>query len=283
MLRNYRAGGAVAEDPGSYPPPDVKPVYFWCSSQKAIATLRKKLVRQWLFASLELWIVIFILSTLYLGTGHNPSKYTGNLDVALVDFDRDVAGSYFLNSFRQTPQGNLTLHWRYKYPDDYNNNPDEAQRDVDHGQVWAIVVLRFNTSLMINESLRAFTNATTKLTSPFTSTSPFLVIYEDGRNSFTVNNYVLPPIRAAIGKASNLYGQVLRQELIKNLSATSSSAVNRSLQLLNTFQLGSLLVDPLAAQYQNLHPATPFVGECLFRVCRWNHFLFSDEVNWHPR
>ena len=261
MLHSYRSAGAVAEDPASYPTPDVKPVYFWCSSEKAIATLRKKLVRQWLFASIELWIVIFLLSTLYLGTGHNPSKYTGNLDVALVDFDQDVAGKYFLNSFRQTPQGNLTLHWRYKYPDDYNNNPDEARRDVDHGQVWAIVVLRSNTSKMINDSLRALTNATNQLTSPFAVTSPFLVIYEDGRNSFTVNNYVLPPIRAAIAKASARYGQVLRQELTKNLSATSSSTVNRSLQLLNTFRLGSLLVDPLSIQYQNLHPASPFVGK----------------------
>ena len=274
MLGNYHPNNVVAEDPASYPTPVVKPPSLWWSSRKEIVAIRKNLVHQWLFASIELWIIIFLVSTLYLGTGHNPSRYAGNLDVALVDFDKDAAGKYFLNSFRQTPPGNQTLHWRYKYPSDYNNNLDETRRDVDDGQVWAIVVLRFNTSRLINDSLRALTNGSNTLTSPFTVTPPLFVIYEEGRNSFTVNNYVLPPIRAAIAKASAAYAQNLRRELIANLSATSSSSVNRSLQLLNTFRLGSLLADPLTAKYRNLHPASPFVGEWSFQSCRCNHFLF---------
>jgi hypothetical protein len=171
---------------------------------------------------------------------------------------------YFLNAFRQSGPGNLSLHWRYKDQSDYNNNVDNAKNDVENGYVWASVVLRPNTTLYIDQSLSAFINSSTLLTSPFIFTSPILVTYEDGRNSFSVNNYVLPAIRSAIAVATAQYGQMLRQELIRNLSSSSSSSTNRTLQLFNTFQLGSLLANPLAATYQNLRPASPYVGLLLF-------------------
>jgi hypothetical protein len=267
----YRSSYIVAEDPASYITPNIEPVHIWSSSRKDIVTLRKTFFRQWFFASIELWIVIFLVSALYLGTGQNPSRYANNLDVAIVDFDGDLAGYYFLNAFQQSLPGNLTLNWHYKHPSDYTNNVDNTQYDVENGKVWAIVVLRPNTTRLINESLSALLTTTVSLTSPFASTLPILVTYEDGRNSFTVNNYVLPPIRSAIATGNARYGQILREELIANLSSSSSSSVNRNSQLKNVFQLGSLLAEPLSAAYQNLHPAFPFVGLFLFFLKNFSH------------
>ena len=200
-----------------------------------------------------------MISSLYLGAGHDPSRYTGNLDVAVVTFDDSLAGQYFLNSFRQSMPGNLTLYWRYKYSDDYGNDIDRARKDVEDGKVWAMVVLRAGTTRQINESLGALTNGTDLLSSPFAALPPVLVAYEEGRNAFTINNFVLPPIRAAIGRGSAQYAQLLRRSLIGNLSEFNSPTDRRS-QLQNTFQLSSLLADPLTARYDNLHPASPFVG-----------------------
>ena len=252
MIRYYNLGSTVPEDPASYATPKVEPVYFWWSRRADIVALRKTFLRQWFLAIVELWLIIFVISSLYLGAGHDPNRYTGNLDVAVVTFDDSLAGQYFLNGFRQSTPGNLTLHWRYKLPDDYGN-------DVEHGQVWARVVLRADTTRRINDSLGALTNGTDVLNSPFAALAPVLVTYEEGRNAFTMNNFVLPPIRAAIAKASAQYAQMLRRSLIGNLSAFSASN-NRRSQLQNTFQLSSLLADPLTAKYDNLRPASPFVG-----------------------
>ena len=250
-----------AEDPAEYPIPNIEPAHFWSRSRSDIAQLRKTFIRQWLLASIELWIVIFLIVTLYFGTGHDPNRYTINLDVAIVDFDGDVAGRYFLNAFRQSAPGNSTLNWRYKGPDDYNNNVDDTRREVDDGYVWAIVVLRPHTTSQINRLLSAFLNTSTSLTSPFATLLPVLVTYEDGRNTFTVNNYVLPPIRSALAIASAQYSQMLRKELVSALQTSSNPSVNRNIQLSNALQLESLFANPLAVQYQNLHPGFPYVGQ----------------------
>ena len=249
-----------AEDPGEYAVPDVEPVHIWSRTRTDIAKIRKTFLHQWLFASIELYILIFLISTLYLGAGHNPNRYTRNLDVAVVDFDNDLASYYFLNAFRQSGPGNLSLNWRYKDQTDYDNNVDNARHDVENGYVWASVVLRPNTTRYINQTLAAFLNSSTLLNSPFAVISPILVTYETGRNSFTVSNFVLPPIRAAIAIATAQYGQMLRQQLIGTLSSSPNSSTNRTVQLFNTFQLGSLLADPLAATYQDFHPSSPYVG-----------------------
>jgi hypothetical protein len=260
MFHRHHESYIVADDPASYATPIVQPAFFWCSSRKDIIALRKKFLFQWVFSSVQLWILIFLVSAIYFGTGHNPSQYTNRIDVAIVDYDGDLASYSFLNAFRQSTPGNLTLNWLYKDASDYNGNIDEAQREVENGKVWAMVILRSNTTLLANQTLSTFINTTTSLTSPFASTPAVIVIYEDGRNSFTENNYVLPPIRTALATASARYGQILRTQLTNGLSSSSNSSVNRASQLSNTFKLGSLLVDPLAASYQNLHPAFPFVG-----------------------
>ncbi|CAF1663846.1 unnamed protein product, partial [Adineta ricciae] len=259
MHPRYRLGYIIAEDPSSYQIPTIEPVHIWNSSNKDIVSLRKNLLRQWIFASIELWTVIFLISTIYFGSGSNPSKYTDNLDVNIIDYDGDLAGYYFTNAFRQTASGNSTLHWCYKDSSDFNHNVDDTQDEVQNGKVWAAVVLRADTTRLINQSFAALANTTTTLISPFISTLPILVIYGDGRNTFTVNTYVLPPIRSAIAKASAQYGQYLRSTLIHNLSSSANSANNYTQQLFNTFQIGSLLVDPLSASYQNIHPGSPLV------------------------
>jgi hypothetical protein len=262
-FRYQRFGYMNVEDPSTYPIPDIQPAHIWSRTRTDIATIRKNFIRQWIFASIELWILIFLIATVYLGAGHNPNRYTLNLDVAVVNFDNDLASYYFLNAFRQSGPGNLSLHWRYKDQSDYDNNVDNARHDVENGYVWASVVLRPNTTLYIDQTLSAYISSKTLINSPFTTVKPILVTYEDGRNSFTVNNYVLPAIRSAIAIATAQYGQMLRQQLIANLSSTNSTT-NRTIQLFNTFQIGSLLADPLAATYQNFHPASPYVGLLLF-------------------
>ncbi|CAF4300194.1 unnamed protein product, partial [Adineta steineri] len=81
MSHQYRLSYAIVEDPSSYLTPIVEPVHLWNSSNKDIVTLRKSFFKQWFFASIELWILIFLITTIYLGSGQNPSRYTGNLDV----------------------------------------------------------------------------------------------------------------------------------------------------------------------------------------------------------
>ncbi|CAF2475784.1 unnamed protein product [Rotaria sp. Silwood2] len=233
--------------------------HVW-SSRKEIATLRSVFGYQWIIGHAPLWIFIFVVCAFYLGAGHNPNQYTGNIDVAVVDFDGEQAGGFFLDAFRATPPGNLTLRWRYKYPNDYGNSVNEIQQAVDDGQVWAIVVLRPNTTSTINKSLLALINSTTLVTYPFVNTPPVLVIYDEGRNAFTQNIFVLPPIRAAIATANNQYGQTLRTTIISNLSFTSRSSTNRTLQLQNTLRLQHLLANPFVAEYNNLHRALPYVG-----------------------
>lgn len=256
----------IPEDPVSYKTPSIEPVHLWQSTRKDVIPIRKAFFRQWLFASIELWILIFLVSVIYIGGGHNPNRYAINLDVTIIDFDNDLAGYYFLNSFRQTPPGNLTPHWRFRKGIDYQNNIDNPLHELVSGKVWTTVVLRPNTTRLINESLTALLNTTASLTSPFVVTLPILVRYEEGRNSYTINNYILLAIRAAIAKATAQYGQVLRQQLLNQLSSSSNSSNNRNSQLLNVFQLGSLLVDPLSAKYYNLHPAYPIVGMFLFSL-----------------
>ncbi|CAF3496261.1 unnamed protein product [Rotaria sp. Silwood1] len=196
----------------------------------------------------------------YLGSEHNPNRYTGNIDVAIVDFDGDQAGSFFLDAFRSTPPGNLTLHWRFKYPDDFGNNVNETRQAVDDGQVWAIVVLRPNITATINKSLLALINSTTLVTYPFFNTLPVLVIYDEGRNAFTQNIFVLPPIHAAIVTANNRYSKTLRTTIISNLYSTSFLNNNRTLQLQNTLRLQRLITNPFAVEYNNLHRALLYVG-----------------------
>jgi len=278
MLNKYHNGLVVAEDPSSYPIPSILPVHFFSSLRKDVVALRPRFFGQWLFSSIQLWILIFVLCAMYFGAGHDPSSRTHNLNVAVVDFDGDQAGRFFLNAFRSTPAGNQTLYWRYKYPSDYDNSVSETQRDVDNGQVWASISLRPNTSSAINASLQALLSSTTALTSPFATTLPVLVIYEDGRSTYTVNNFLLPAIRSAIATATAAYGQSLRAALIANLSSSSISANNRNVQFLNTFQLGSLLSNPLNAQYNNLHPGLPYIGLFIVRLTSIDHsFLFARE------
>ena len=261
MFSRKRLGFVNAEDPEEYKTPNIQPVHFWSRSHPDIAKLRKTFIVQWLFASIELWILIFLIVTLYFGAGQNPNQYTDNLDVAIVDFDGDVAGRYFLNAFRQSAPGNSTLNWRYKGIGDYNNNVEDTRSEVDNGYVWAIVVLRPNTTRFINATLSTFVNTSISITSPFSTVLPVLVTYEDGRSTFSINNYVLPPIRSALAVANARYSQMLRQQLTSALLTSSNASVDRNIQLSNTFQLGSFLANPLSAKYQNLHPALPFVGQ----------------------
>jgi hypothetical protein len=260
MEEIYHYNYIIAEDPATYAIPKIVPAYLWFSSRPDIAALRKKLILQWIFGSVQLWLLIFLMSAIYLGNGQNPNQYTRNLVVAIVDFDGGSASSFFVNAFQQTPSGSLTLNWLYKSGSDYNNNVDNTRDDVLYGRVWAIVILQPNTTFLVNNSLFQLTNTNASLTSPFTTTPAVLVTYEDGRNSFTVNNYVLVPIRSALATASALYAQAIRQQLINTLSSSPNSSVNQMSQLINTFKLESLLVNPLAATYQNLNPAFPFVG-----------------------
>lgn len=261
MFSRRRLGFVNAEDPEEYRTPNIEPVHFWSRSRPDIAKLRKTFFFQWIIASIELWILIFLIVTLYFGAGHNPNQYTNNIDVAIVDFDGDLAGQYFVNAFRQSAPGNSTLHWRYKGIGDYNNNVEDTRSEVDHGYVWAIVVIRPNTTRSINATFSSFVNTSTSISSPFASIPPVLVTYEDGRNVFSINNYVLPPIRSALAVANAQYSQMLRQQLAAAVLTSSNSSVDRNIQLLNTFQLGSFLANPLSAKYQNLHPALPYVGQ----------------------
>lgn len=264
MYKRPLSGYIVAEDPASYKTPSVEPVHFWDSSREDIVALRKSLLINWFLASLELWILIFVISAIYIGTGADPNRYAINIDVTIIDFDGDLAGYYLRSTFEQTPPGNTTLHWRYRKGSDYGNDVNNPRREVENGKVWACVVLRPNTTRFINESFYALINTTTSLISPFNTTPPILVAYEEGRASYTLNNYVLPPIRTVVATATARYARALRQILINQLSSVSNSSNNRNSQLLNTFRLGSLLVDPLTARYYNIHPAYRYVGTLTF-------------------
>ena len=254
MVNKNQTGYIIAEDP-SYPTPDVEPEHLLWSKRRDIIEIRKTFLCQWLFAAVQLWILIFFMTIIYLGSGHNPNRYTTNLEVDIIDADGDLAGSCLINAFKQTPSGRLSLHWIYKNSNDYDPN------DVTDGKVWASVYLRSNTTKLINDSLVLFVNASTSLSSPFALQQPVIVTYESGRNVFTISNYVIPPIQAALAVANSKCGQIIRKELINYLYSSTNTSVNRTLQLLNVLQLESFFANPLPATYVNLHPGAPFVGQ----------------------
>ncbi|CAF2053923.1 unnamed protein product [Rotaria magnacalcarata] len=140
-----------------------------------------------------------------------------------------------------------------------------------NGHIWAVVSLQANTSSSINASLLALINGTSLLTSPVVLSPPVLVVYEEGRNSYTMDYYVLPAIESAIATATAAYSQALSTVLINNLSSSLNTA-NRTLQRLNPLALSSVIANLLNAQYNNLHPAYPYVGrvDACYYETYWN-------------
>lgn len=237
-------------------------IYLWCSTKQNIVQLRRKWIIQTILALFELTIFIFITTSLYLGFGSDPNRYAKHLHVIVIDLDQDLAGKIFLNSFQQVTMEDVNLNWQFKSPNDVNRNIDQIRQDFEREGSWAIVLLHGNTTRQIDILLNQWiSDATIQFDESMLRNASVLVSYEEGRNAFTINNYVLPSIRTAISRASTHYGKQLRETLIKNVSSSSLSSVQLRTQLNNLMHMNSFLVDPFSAHYDNRHPASPFVGK----------------------
>ena len=235
-------------------------VHLW-SSRPDVAAIRRAFLCQWILGYIPLWIVIFIMCAFYFGAGVDPYNKTHNIGVDIVNFDQGEASNVLIDAFQSTPPGSLTLRWQYKSASDLDNRIEKAPAAVTDGTVWASVVLRPNVTAIIERTLSSLVQSTETLTYPFAKTLPIQVIYEEGRNTFAQNNFILPAIRSAIATASQSYSEMLRARAMSMLSSTTNPSINRTLQRQNILRLRRLFSDPLVAEYYNVHPASPFVGK----------------------
>ncbi|CAF1142717.1 unnamed protein product, partial [Didymodactylos carnosus] len=129
QARLFHPNYTVADDPYSYPTPNIEPEHFW-SKRDDVKKVRRQVLFQWVFVSIQLWILIFLMAALYLGQGRNPDGYTRNLDVLVVNFDQELAGDFFIDAFEQSGPGSLTLHWHYRAPSDFSFDPNNTRMEI---------------------------------------------------------------------------------------------------------------------------------------------------------
>ncbi|CAF0866267.1 unnamed protein product [Didymodactylos carnosus] len=190
QARLFHPNYTVADDPYSYPTPNIEPEHFW-SKRDDVKKVRRQVLFQWVFVSIQLWILIFLMAALYLGQGRNPDGYTRNLDVLVVNFDQELAGDFFIDAFEQSGPGSLTLHWHYRAPSDFSFDPNNTRMEVSKGKVWASVFIQQGTTQRINQTLEQLVNGTKRAAvfTPSMCSALFIVIILGLRH--TKRNWIL--------------------------------------------------------------------------------------------
>ncbi len=165
----------------------------------------------------------------------------------VTNFDNGLAGNYFIEAFRETPSGNMTLNWIFQQPSDISL-PDQ----IENGKAWASVYMNAGTSDRLNQLIQAILNGNASNVS-YDPSSATTIIYDQGRNFNTVNGYVLPPIKAAIAVASARYSAYIQSQ-VEQLSNPTVDNVIAAISLAN------ITDSPISYTNMNLHPAAPYAA-----------------------
>ena len=165
----------------------------------------------------------------------------------MTNFDDGVAGSYFLEAFRETPSGNMTLNWIFQQPSDIS-----LTDQIENGKAWASVYMNAGTSDRLNQVIQAILNGNMSNVS-YDPTSATAIIYDQGRNLNTVNGYVLPPIRAAIAIASARYSAYIQSQVEQLSNPTANN-------IIAAISLATITHSPIGSTDVDLHPAFPYAA-----------------------
>ncbi|CAF1359434.1 unnamed protein product [Didymodactylos carnosus] len=253
MLSNQRGKSRFDLNTIRYPAPVVDPIHLWSKSPHLdVNAARKTFLTKIVVLTVLIWLLIFLVSAVFIGGGHNPSRYTKNLRVLIVDYDQQLAGTLLLESFHRSPPGNLTLHWIFASPSRYSM--DNLIHEVTSGKAWAAVSIKANTTQLISSIISSvFSN--TAATSVVTGSPSVEIILESGRSSVTVLRYLEPPIVAAVQRANVQYSQIIQTNLIQQLNGMSSSRVSSS--ILNLY---AVISNPIQYIINDLHPIKHSAG-----------------------
>ncbi|CAF1491716.1 unnamed protein product [Didymodactylos carnosus] len=235
----------LVKNGGTVLPPPRK--HIW-SNDPAISAARRTLLCGWVVLSVSVWIVCLLMYLIFLGSTRFPTHYTKNLHVLIIDFDQQQAGSLFLQSFQEST-GQI-LHWIYRSPAYYQNDPNNVINEVQHGKVWAVVYIKAGTTQLINSTINSIFTSSYKSTVILNSS--IIIAYDEGRNSNSVPTYVVTPITNIIAAANAKYTNILLNQLNQQLLSSSNNSVVVSI---NSVLITSVLNNPLKYTAMNLHPA----------------------------
>ena len=188
------------------------------SKERAMANIPRALFLHIIRVSVIVWIVILLISLIYLGSGRvsipsdaidvernpfdrlqDPYSRTNHLDVYVIDMDLDAAGMYFLDAFYRTPPGNLTLHWIFKQAADLSTN---AVEELGRGEVWAAVYINAEVTTQINRIIDIIVQGSSYNATDYDPSSAVTIVYDEVRSVTGVRSFVLPAIGRAIAVGS---------------------------------------------------------------------------------
>ncbi|KAK3821701.1 MAG: hypothetical protein J3Q66DRAFT_367385 [Benniella sp.] len=141
--------------------------------------------RQVVFKLLKVLVVMtvsyFALMALYFAAEYNTSSRLKNIDVLVVDLDRSIIGSYFLNFTQEQNKAPERVNWSIQsgYAD-----VQSVVNDVENGNYWGAIIVQANASKTLN----------TALSTPlhdYDPTKAFLFVYDGGRDPLTVKPHVV--------------------------------------------------------------------------------------------
>ena len=169
------------------------------------------------------------------------------MDVFVANYDNGLAGTYFLDAFRNTPPGNQTLNWIFT-----ESSRDTLFDRIENGKAWALVYMNAGTSDGLNQIIQSILNGNPSSLS-YVPSSATTIVYDQGRNLNTVNGYVLPPIRTAIAVVSARYANYIQSQAVRHSNATVGNVIT-------AIELANITYAPIGSTSINLHPAVPYVS-----------------------
>ena len=165
----------------------------------------------------------------------------------MANFDNGLAGTYFLEAFRNSPPGNQTLNWIFS-----QSSNDTLVDQIEDGKAWASVYMNAGTSDRLNQVIQSISTGNLSRLS-YVPSSATTIVYDQGRNFNTVNGYLLPPIRAAIAVASARYANYIQSQSVRRSNATVANVIA-------AVTLANIAYSPIGSTSINLHPAVPYVS-----------------------
>lgn len=104
----------------------------------------------------------------------------------------------------------------------------------------------------LNQVIQAIINGNASSIS-YTPSSATTIIYDQGRNSNAVGSFTLPPIRAAIARASARFSAYIQSQVVQRTNATFSNVIESII-------LSNITYSPIGSTDNNLHPAVPYAA-----------------------
>lgn len=235
---------------GELPSPPT-PVSFF---DPALKEVRRRVYIQWSRTLLILCIFVFAVLSLYWGSQFATEEKFPNLKVWVVDFDSQtdtysttnpLIGPAVTNAANQILSSDtLHLGYEFKFPSQFNNDPQSVRQAIYDEQAWAAVIVNANATSLLRQAL------TTKNTSydPFGAIETIVVSGREERTCFT---YILPGLSILQNKVLASFGPQWTREVVATAKDLDLDLSNIPAQAINP-GIGFTTID--------LRPFTPAVA-----------------------